>query len=91
MVDRDVAGAGADGGDFTDLGQLCRLSIEGVAGDGATVLAFVVIEFVGDEEHVSLGTEREKGGIVGFGGQADLLQIASGGVEGVGVDAFAGS
>ena len=90
VVDRDMAGAVAISGDLIDLGELCLFFVEGVAGDGASVFAFGSIEFIGDEDDVSLGTESEKSGIVRFSGEADLLQITGGGVEGVGVDAFAG-
>jgi len=90
-IDSNVACATPERGDLVDLDQPGIFFVEGVAGDGSASLAFIVIKFVGNEDHIAPGTEGEEGRVVGFGCEADLLEIAGGGVEGVGVDTFAGA
>src|SRR6266702_6179780 len=91
VVHRDVAGSTTESGDLADLSQLGGLSVEREAGDGSSLLAFVLIELVGREEGLAIRSEGEKGRAVRLDGEAGLSEVACGSVEGVGVDALARS
>src|SRR6266851_6355544 len=91
VVHRDVAGSSAESGDLADLSQLGGLSVEREAGDGSSLLAFVLVKLVSREEGLAIRSEGEEGRAVGLDSEAGLREVACRGVEGVGVDAFARS
>ena len=91
FVDDDVAGVRAFGGGFVDFGEFGGIGwIDFEAGDRAVFFAAVVVEFVDGVEKFAVGMNGEERGAGRFGGEADLFEGAGGGVEFVGVDAFAG-
>ena len=89
FVERDEAGAGAVRGDLIQKFKLAGFAIDLEGTDRAAFFAVVVADFVDGVEIFAVGVDGDEGWVGRFGDEADRGEFAGGGIEIVGVDAFA--
>lgn len=90
FIDDNVARMSAAGRGIVDLGEFSWIgSIDLKAGDGAVLLASVVVQFINGVKDLAIWMDREEGRTGSLGRETDLSERAGGGIEFVGVDAFA--